>query len=359
MMRRTPERLFALLEADLRRRAFAPRAPGAPRRIGAEVELIPVSADGGEPVPIEQRAPAGNVSARERGTLPLLRRVGAGRGWLEERSQKGIPSFRLPCGGSITFEPGGQIEYGSPPCNSASQLLHRLREVIEPLREEALKEGITLLAAGIDPVNELERVPLRLGGERYVAMDRYLGSIGPAGQRMMRQTASIQVNLDLGDEAMLRWRVLNRAAPFVTAAFANSPWYGGRATGYQSWRAECWRRLDERRTGIFPGDGDAVSEYLRFAMRAPAMMMPRDGRYLPFECFVRSGAASFSAWRTHLSTLFPEVRPRGYLEVRSCDSIPPEWHAAPIALLAGITYDAEALRTAAEILPEGDEDLLH
>ena len=345
--------LSAALEADLAEHAFAapPSASLTPRRVGAEVELIPVEASTGRRCPLESGAVPG--------TLPLLRRFGARQGWKETRTAKGTPCFELPVGGTLTFEPGGQLEYSTPPCRSPSVLLTLLRSVVLPLRAAAAGEGIELMAVGIDPLNSTEDAPLLLRTRRYARMAEYLGRIGPAGARMMRQTAAFQVSLDLDDEPRLRWSVSNAAAPYVTAIFANSPVYAGAATGCRSTRAQVWRTLDPARTGL-PWNGAApVTAYLDFALGAPAILLPQlGGEHRPFGEWLRHARPTMAEWRDHLTTLFPEVRPRGHLELRSCDAVAPQWYAAPIALAVGITYDTRALRAAADLLGRPDLGLL-
>jgi glutamate--cysteine ligase len=226
-----------------------------------------------------------------------------------------------------------------------------------PLRAAAANEGIELLAVGLDPSNAAEAAPLLLHTPRYTRMADYLAAIGPAGARMMRQTAAFQVSLDLDDEPALRWTVLNAAAPYLVAIFANSPMYEGATTGCRSTRAEVWRTLDPARTGLAWGEDDPIGHYCDFALRAPAILLPElDGR--PFGEWLRHARPTLEEWRDHLSTLFPEVRPRGHLELRSCDAVPPQWYAAPLALAVGITYDPWAVRAAADLLGRPDMDLL-
>ena len=135
----------AALAADLEAHTFAAPASASltPRRVGAEVEFIPVETATWRRCPIEGDGPLA--------TLPFLRRYGARQGWTETRTPKGTPCFTLPDGGTITFEPGGQLEYSAPPCRSPSALLALLRSVVLPLRSAAAGDGITLLAVGIDP----------------------------------------------------------------------------------------------------------------------------------------------------------------------------------------------------------------
>jgi glutamate--cysteine ligase len=343
----------AALEADLASWAFAapPDASLAPRRVGAEVELIPVDAGSGSRCTLEPGATPG--------TLPFLRHFGSRQGWLEITTAKGTPSFELPAGGTVTFEPGGQLEYSSPPCRSPSALLALLRSVVIPLRAAASNEGIELLALGLDPCNPAECAPLLLHTARYARMAEYLAAIGPAGAKMMRQTAAFQVSLNLDDEPLLRWTVLNAAAPYVVAIFANSPVYEGVPTGHRSTRAEVWRTLDPARTGLAWDGTDPVGHYCEFALRAPAILFPElEGNHRPFGEWLRHARPTLEEWREHLSMLFPEVRPRGHLELRSCDSIPAQWYAAPLALAVGITYDPWAVRAAADLLGRPDPELL-
>ena len=342
------------LAADLARQVFAAPASAAltPRRVGAEVELIPVEAATRRRCPIE---PAAGAIA----TLPLLRRFGGRQGWRETRTAKGAVCFELPAGGTITFEPGGQIEYSSPACRTASALLADLRATVLPLRAAAAGDGIDLLAVGIDPCNTAERTPLLLHLKRYERMAEYLALRGPAGAMMMRQTAAFQLTLDLDDEPLLRWRVLNAAAPYVTAIFANSPVYAGRATGCRSTRAQVWRELVPARTGVPWAERRPVEAYLEFALAAPAMLLPAvGGRHLPFGDWLERARPTMDEWREHLSTLFPEVRPRGRFELRSADAVPPQWYAAPVLLAVGLTYDPGALRAAADLLGPPELGLL-
>jgi glutamate--cysteine ligase len=335
----------AALAADLAEHAFAApaRASLTPRRVGAEVELIPVESSTGRRCPIE-----GQTSVA---TLPFLRRFGGRQGWKETRTPKGTPCFDLPDGGNLTFEPGGQVEYGSPPCRTPSALLAALRAVVAPLKAAAAGEGIDLLAVGVDPYNDAARAPLLLHTHRYSRMAEYLARRGPAGAIMMRQTAAFQMSLDLDDEPAMRWRVLNAAASYFTAIFANSPVYNGSATGYRSTRAQAWRTLDPARTGL-PWDGTApTGAYLDFALAAPAILLPLvGGEHPPFGEWLARAQPTLHEWHEHLTTLFPEVRPRGHFELRSADAVAPRWYAAPLALAVGITYDPGALRAAADLL---------
>jgi glutamate--cysteine ligase len=202
----------------------------------------------------------------------------------------------------------------------------------------------------MDPLNDVDDAPLQLQADRYARMDAYFATIGRAGARMMRQTAAIQVNVDPGDVERT-WRTLNAAAPYLTALFANSPRRAGLERRVASARALAWRELDPLRTGVMPCVGDAADEYAGFALWAPAMFRRDEaGQYLRFCDWAARGEVDDAFLDTHLTTLFPEVRPKGYFEVRAIDALPPERYAAPVLLLAGITQDPAALHAAAELL---------
>ncbi|HEV7588097.1 MAG TPA: glutamate-cysteine ligase family protein [Longimicrobium sp.] len=343
---------LAALAADLRDNAFGARRKSVrPPSIGAEVELIPVDADTRAQLPI--CAPEG------RSTLPFLHAFAARAGWKETASVYGMPNWLLPDGGTITFEPGGQVELSAPPFRSASALLRSLRAVVQPLVSEAREEGIELLSVGIEPLGAVDEVPLQLPGERYVRLTRFMEDQGTGGTRMMRQTAAFQCNLDWGDDAPARWRFLNALAPYTVAVFANSPVYRGEPTGERSFRARVWRELGGGRTGIFAAGPDPIPEYLRFALDAPAILLPfAPHEWLPFGTWNERGRVTEDHWKAHLTTLFPDVRPKGFVEVRGADAVAPEWYAAPLVFFAGLTYHAPSFAAARELVGSPDAALL-
>jgi glutamate--cysteine ligase len=269
-----------------------------------------------------------------------------------------VPRFVLPDGGIVTFEPGGQIELSAPACGSVGALVASLRNAVVPLRAIAMEEGIDLLTVGIEPNGAVDDVPQQLPGTRYRRMTEFMRGIGTGGERMMRQTAAFQASIDLGARPLDTWRVLNAAAPVLVAIFASSPVYRGRATGDRSFRARVWRELDGGRTGLLPCGDDPVAEYLDFALRAPAILLGEGGAWPSFGEWNARGVATLDDWHTHLTTLFPEIRPKGFAEVRSMDAVAPEWYAAPLVLLAGITHDAVALAEVREVLGAPSDELL-
>lgn len=331
----------AELRADVAR-LFAP-TPDAPR-VGLEVELLASYVDSSRPAPLD---------GGPRSVLAMVRAAGAGRGWREQPSPTaGTSEFHLPSGGRITFEPGGQIEYSAPACRSASRLLALVREVCAALDEAAAAHGIALRALGVDPTTRVEDVAPQLSGARYRRMLAHFDRIGPSGARMMRQTASVQVTIDRGPDPLDRWRLLTGLAPIVAATFASSPRYGGGDTGHRSFRHHIWATLDPRRTGVRAWADDPIGEYTEFALGAPAFLIgDEDAPARPFGEWLDDARADLSTWRAHLSTLFPEVRAReGYFELRSADAVEPRWHAALLALTAGIAYHAPSARAALALL---------
>ena len=327
----------ALSSRWLRRHAFRPPVRF---RIGAEAELLVHDATTGRPATLDA-------------TLAFLRRFAGGYGWMVETGDKGAPRFRSAEGGSLTLEPGGQLEYATPPHALPRTLHDDLHAVLTRLEGVADGHGLRLVAAGIDPVNGIEAAPLLLDSPRYRAMDAYFAAIGPAGARMMRQTAALQINVDAIDPREA-WRTLNAVAPVLVAAFARSSAYAGAPTGHASFRASTWRAVDPARTGIL-GEGPPEDVYAAFALGAPVMLGAGKVRSAA-ELLAQPGRAA--AWATHLSTLFPEVRPRGHLEVRSIDAQPATHLAAPLLMVSVLAWDPSAAREAATLVGPPDSRLL-
>jgi glutamate--cysteine ligase len=334
---------FDALRAEIEAKSFRPQSADS-RRIGAEVEFLVVDEANDRPLPL---------LGEHRGLISRLRRHSALLRWSEQPGYGAISTFATQSGATISFEPGGQLEISSAPAESASSLIASLRSTIDPLRAVLQDEGIRLDAVGIDPHNDARDIPLQLNVERYERMTAYFERIGPYGIRMMRQTAAIQLSIDRGVNPVARWRLLNDLAPYVIAMFANSPHYLGEDTGHQSYRAHCWRALDPTRTGIAENDDDPAAAYTRFALNANDILgADASGACSPFAERVAREADFGSTWKTHLTTLFPEVRPRGHFEVRSCDAIDTRWLAAPIVMMAALAYDATAAREAAFLAAE-------
>ncbi|HEY8165161.1 MAG TPA: glutamate-cysteine ligase family protein [Gemmatimonadaceae bacterium] len=331
---------------------FRPRAEPAcgPHAVGAELELIPVETVTHRVVPV--------VAPRDGGSLAVIRRVAAAQGWKEIPAGDDPPSWSISDGWRLSFEPGGQLEISSAPCESASALVDRMLEIVESLRREFDRQSIDLMPVGVDPCNHIRDVPLVLHRERYTRMTDYFDRIHESGVQMMRQSASIQINVEIGPEPLKRWQLLNALTPYLTGMFANSPIYRGVATGDRSYRAHLWRTLDPSRTGLPFDAANPAGAYFDFAMDAGAIMRNGESGWSSFRDWIGEGSPTIDDWRVHLTTLFPEVRPRSWFEVRSVDSIGPEWIVAPIATVCGIAYPQGVSTRAMALLGKPSTELL-
>jgi dimethylhistidine N-methyltransferase len=332
--------VIARLERDAREHLFAVGCGTADdRRIGAEVEVLLVDTT--------TRAPAGIDRS-----LRAIRHLAETEEWSECRSLKAaVSEFRTAQAGRITFEPGGQLEYSAPPSLSLSELARDLEGTIARVAAALADDGIACVSLGIDPHTPVEATALQLHAERYRRMDRHFASIGKFGARMMRQTASLQICIDAGDDPYGRFALLESLSPYVIAIFANSAFYNAAPSGHMSFRAHTWRSLDPSRTGLVCDGSEPAVAYTRFALGARTILTGPE--HEPAQAFgekLAAGRAQVGDWTTHLTTLFPEVRPRGYFELRSCDAVAPEWYVAPLAFVAGLAYSAPSARAARELL---------
>lgn len=336
----------AQLLADVRQRLFSPVKSAAPRAVGVELELIPL---------IEfTRKPA--LAAK---TTSVLTELARKYSWKEKRNSSDPPSWELTDGARISFEPGGQLEISSSPHRTATSLIATTTRLALMLREAMQQAGIELVASGVDPYNDIGAVPLQLHRERYTGMTHYFDSIGPSGVRMMRQTAALQINLERGERPLDRWLLLNAISPVVTALFSNSTNYAGRKTNHASYRAHLWRTLDDSRTGIPYDDQDPISRYTNFALDAYAMRSGNSRHpYSTFREWMQDERIGMDEWEFHLSTLFPEVRPKDYFELRSADTIDVQWLAAPVLFVTSIVYDSRSAQRTFEIVGTPSIDLL-
>lgn len=314
-------------------RAFRPRPPGP---VGVEIEFFVRAA--GDPA----RLP----------TPEELRGMLAG--------------LDLPGASAITFEPGGQLELSSPPADSAPAAISRLAADIAAVEGRLATAGLALHGGGI----EASRSPRRLvGGGRYDAMAAHFAECSPAAARaapvMMTATAALQLNLEAGaDEARIaeRWRAAHLLGPVLAAAFACSPVLSGRATGVASARLQAWGDLEPCRTVAVPdvAPGAAPREqWARYALDATVLLVPDaagghrpQGRFTLAAWLADPALAGRPATRAdidyHLSTLFPPVRPRGFLELRYLDGQRSADWPVPVAVVAALHDDPAALRAAAE-----------
>ncbi|HEX5494644.1 MAG TPA: ergothioneine biosynthesis glutamate--cysteine ligase EgtA [Mycobacteriales bacterium] len=259
--------------------------------------------------------------------------------------------------GAITTEPGGQLELSSAPAPSLGACLDQVGGDLERLRALASAFGLRLSGVGLDPVRE----PNRLTTEpRYAAMERHFDRGGPDGRVMMCSTAAVQVCLEAGEEygaaggagsAEIRWLALHGLGPVLVAAFANSPLHRGRPTGWRSTRLAVWWRIDPSRTRPPASGTDPRESWARYALDANVLAVRGDGRWdtpdgLTFRDWLRGYGprpATCADLDYHLTTLFPPIRPRGFLEVRFVDAQPAGGWAVVAAVTSALVDDPLAL----------------
>jgi glutamate--cysteine ligase len=269
----------------------------------------------------------------------------------------------LPGGSRLTFEPGGQLELSGPALPGLGPATAAMADDVRAARAALAPLGIDLVGIGLDPSGPRPRV---LDAGRYAAMEAYFDTRWPDGRTMMRHTASVQVNLDLGPAALVeaRWARAHDVLPVLAATFANSPFdASGTPTGWRSTRLAVWNRIDPRRTRWVARAGvSAATSWNSFALDAPVMLIRTDDgecvpslRSLTFARWIHDGHEL--GWPTlddfayHLTTLFPPVRPRGWLELRAIDSLPDEWWPVAAAVTTALLDDPEAADVASRVTP--------
>jgi glutamate--cysteine ligase len=264
----------------------------------------------------------------------------------------------LPGGGTLTAEPGGQLEISSAPAGSLPALRAAVTADHHRLIELLARSGLELGDRGLDPHRPPRRI---LDTPRYAAMQRAFDDDGPAGHTMMCSTAGLQVCLDAGTPARApdRWAALHEIGPPLVALFATSRVHAGRDTGWACGRMRVWQGIDARRSGPVPASADPAASWARYALAAPLLCVRRrTGRWhapagLTFADWIGGALPrppTVDDLDYHLGTLFPPVRPRGYLEVRYLDAQPGGEWIAPVAVLAALFADdagVDAARAAA------------
>ena len=302
----------------------------------------------------------------DQGVLQVLEYLVQNHGWAPEREHDGGPIIALMRGGaSITLEPGAQLELSGDKAENIHQVCAELRGHLREIAPISKAMGVRWLGVGFHPFarrEEFEWVPK----QRYGLMREYLPTRGGHAVDMMLRTCTVQVNLDYASEAdaMRKMRVSLALAPATTAMFANSPWKEGRPHGGVTYRGRVWLDVDPDRSGLVPALWKRTSrfdDYVEWALDVPMFLIKRGGHAIantgqPFRAFLKSGFEGHSAtmedWKTHLNTLFPEVRLKKTIEVRGADVQSTDMACALPALWTGLLYDDRALAEA-EALVEG------
>ena len=329
--------------------------------VGTEVERIGVDPDTGEAIPF----------SGDRGVEAILRGMCERFGW-EPKEEQGRVIGLSRGESSITLEPGGQVELAGRPFQSLRDGAAELEKNGLELSDIARDLGVVFLGVGAQPVTRLEEIEWVPKG-RYGIMGPYMNQVGRLGQRMMKQTATVQVNLDYSSEsdAIEKMRIATGIGPILNAIFANSAITEGGLNGYLSYRAHVWTDTDKARCGILPflfSEDAGIVDYVEWALDAPMYFIRREDTFLdlsgmPFREFWKQGAAGSRAtvgdFALHLSTLFPEERLKTWIELRMADSPPPDSLLAFSAMAKGILYEPDCRLGAWDLVKHWSLDERH
>ncbi len=328
-------------------------------RLGTEHEKFLFYRNDLTPVPYEGRPDRGGVRA-------LLEGVAAATGWQPIEDAGALIGLFSPEGGAISLEPGGQFELSGAPFDSLHDTARELDDHLAVVNAAAARQDIGCLGLGMSPKWSLADTPV-MPKSRYRIMTDYMPKVGSRGLDMMYRTATVQANLDFSSEADMvrKLRVTLSLQPLATALFANSPFTEGRPNGRLSERSEIWRDTDNDRAGMLPfafEDGMGFERFVDYALAVPMYFVKRGGVYhdvagadfrdllagrlaaLPGE------TATLSDWANHLSTIFPEVRLKRYLEMRGGDVGSRDHILALPAFFAGLLYDVASLDAAWDLV---------
>ncbi|HZW47864.1 MAG TPA: glutamate--cysteine ligase [Microvirga sp.] len=326
-------------------------------RLGTEHEKVPFYKADASPVPYDGG----------KGIRALLEGMRDRTGWepiLEDGHPIGL--FDEAGGGAISLEPGGQFELSGAPLATLHETAQETAKHLADVKAIGDRLGIGFLTLGMSPLWTRAETPV-MPKKRYRIMTNYMPKVGRLGLDMMYRTSTVQVNMDYASEADMvkKLRVSLALQPVATAIFANSPFTDGRPNGFLSMRSEIWRDTDKDRTGMLAfvfEDGFGYERYVDWALDVPMYFVKRDATYhdvagasfrdllagrlpqLPGERATRSD------WANHVSTLFPEVRLKRYLEMRGADVGGPEQIVALSAFWTGLLYDEAALDNAWDLV---------
>jgi len=301
------------------------------------------------------------VSYDSESGIRIILRSMQDNGW-EPVAEKGNIIALKKDGASITLEPGGQFELSGNNFKTLKETFLETKRHFQEVEAICQKLNLFTLPLGVDPVSELDDVPW-MPKERYGLMRKYMPGRGKLGLEMMANTASVQVNLDYGSEADMvkKMRIAQALQPVVTAIFANSPFSHAKLTGYLSYRAHIWDDTDPDRCGFLPfifDEGFGFERWVDYLLDIPMYFILRDGNYLPansltFRDFFRgmhSIKPIMGDWETHISTVFPDLRLRKFIEMRGADAGCVSHIAAVPALWVGLLYDNDSLEETSDLI---------
>ena len=365
-------RTFRLRPSD-----YSDKYPKWPGAVGIEIEMLPVfTSHPQKPGIVPLQGKTNSIAA-------WLRDLAELRHWECVKDDKFDPEnllmVRLEEGDNLSFEPGGQLEFSSRPYPCLIEAAARTREVQAVIDGHLQRYGVELFQIGLNPWHSISEIGLQMAKPRYKAMDKYFSAIGPYGQQMMRQTCTVQVNLDFGrTEQTLAKRYLasQLLAPFAAGMFSYSAVGEGKLLESTGHRTKVWRHIDNSRTGIHSATTlqkiakslskePCVEAYYDFLMSAGVVFVTDNGYAVPEKPHtwsewlknpIQGKLPSQSDFETHLSLLFPEVRPRGFIELRSMDCQSRIWQMVPAAFYTGILYDDTTLDQVIDLLlPHADK----
>ena len=282
---------------------------------------------------------------------------------LEKRNTEGYAA-------SVSLEPGGQFELSGAPLKDIHDICSETGQHLVEVKMVADELGLGFLGLGFDPLWTRADIPVMPKG-RYDIMRAYMPRVGNLGLDMMLRTCTIQANMDFDSEAdmVMKFRASLALQPIATALFANSPFTEGKPNGFLSARANVWTDTDPDRTGMLDfvfADGFGFETYAAYALDTPMYFVKRDGKYVDasgqsFRAFMKGelpalpgDTPTLKDWTDHLTTLFPEVRLKQYLEMRGADGGPWSRICALPALWAGVLYDAPSLEAAWDLCKDWD-----
>ncbi|HKG00301.1 MAG TPA: glutamate--cysteine ligase [Xanthobacteraceae bacterium] len=327
--------------------------PKAEARIGTEHEKFPFTLVGHDPVPYEGKR---SIRALLDGMRMLL-------GWEPIMEGDDIIGLTSVTGtAAITLEPGGQFELSGAALGTIHETASEIHAHLAQLGEIARPLGLGFLGLGMSPKWSRSQTPTMPKG-RYRIMTTYMPKVGTLGLDMMYRTCTVQTNLDFCSEAdMVKKLCVSLALqPIATALFANSPFTEGKLNGYLSFRSEIWRHTDPHRTGMLPWafePGMGFERWVDYALDVPMYFIKRGDRYIDVAghsfrdlmggrlAVLPGERATLSDWSNHLTTIFPEVRLKRYLEMRGADAGPRRRIASLPAFWVGLLYDDGSLDAA-------------
>lgn len=271
-------------------------------------------------------------------------------------------------GANVSLEPGGQFELSGAPLRTVHETAAETEQHLRQCHKAGGPLGLNFMAMGFAPTWSLAETA-KMPKARYGIMTPYMSKVGTRGLDMMYRTATIQTNLDFADEADMtqKLRISLALQPVATALFASSPFTEGKPNGFKSMRSEIWRHTDPDRTGMLPfafEDGMGYERLVDYALDVPMYFVYRDGKYIDtagasFRDFMagklpglEGERATLDDWSDHLTTLFPEVRIKRFMEMRGADAGRAEMINALPAMWSGLLYDRSARAAAWDLVKD-------